>query len=264
MELNEQLQLEFVQKLPSLEKFYVLFSHLTRVPYMVYNEETCEDDSYLFTTEEAATAKAKLLTESGEQPCIAMCVENKDFLNILSSFFAYGITALDFTTEDGRVYIKLRDIIKRPDVSQIPENQRPLENAALQSSIIYYMQHLRKKDPSIDLQKRREMDEEMSANIKRATYLLPLAAVEQDGTQQVKHILFRPNESTCLVPLFSDGMEYQRFRGQQSELRGVPIDFEKLSTMEMPGDAKGFIINPHGVALILTKEYIAKIKEMFE
>lgn len=264
MELNEQLQMEFLQKLPGLENFYVLFSHLTRVPYMVYNEETCEDDVYMFTSEEAASAKAKLLTESGEQPCIAMRVENKDFLNILSSFFMYGITAMDFTTEEGRVYLKLRDVIKRPDVSQIPENQRPLENAALQSSIIYYMQHLRKKDPSVDLQKRKEMDEEMSANIKRATYLLPLVAVEEEGAQRVKHILFRPNESTCLVPLFSDGMEYQRFRGQQEELRGVPVDFEKISTMELPGDAKGFIINPHGVALILTKDYIDKIKEMFE
>ena len=262
--MNETQQAEFLKSLPTLEEAYILFSHLTHAPYMVYNEESGEDEAFLFTDLEAAKAKAVALAEAHIQPTIAIKVNQKELIMTVSSFFVYGITAMRWTTADGEAVYKVREVIKRPDFSQLPEQQRPLENPALQSSMIYYMQELRRKDPNTDVQTLQDLDEEMSANIKRAKYLLPIVDKSEGDQKNIQQVLFRINETTSLVPLFSDGFEYQRFKSGKEEVKAIVVTFEQLATMDIPQGTNGYIINPGSVGVTLSKDYIAKINAMFE
>ena len=142
--MNETQKAEFLKSLPTLEEAYILYSHLTHVPYTVYNEESGEDEAFLFTNLETAKAKAMELAEKKIQPTIAIKTNQKELIMIVSSFFVYGITAMHWTTDEGEAVYKVREVIKRPDFSNLPEQQRPLENPSLQISMIYYMQELRK------------------------------------------------------------------------------------------------------------------------
>lgn len=262
--MNDTQKAEFLKSLPTLEEAYILYSHLTHAPYTVYNEETGEDEAYLFTNVETAKARAIELAETHVQPTIAIKLTQKELIMNVSCFFAYGITAMHWTTDQGVAVYKVREVIKRPDLSNLPEKQRPLENPSLQISMIYYMQELRRKNPNTDLKHLQELDEEMSANIKRAKYLIPIVDKIDGDKRNIQQILFRLNETTSLVPLFSDGMEYQRFKNNKEEVKAIVVSFEQLATMELPKDANGYIINPNGVGVTLTKEYIAKINQMFE
>ena len=60
-----------------------------------------------------------------------------------------------------------------------------------------------------------------------------------------------------MVPIFSDVLEYGRFEKDQ-ELKAAVTDFEKLAGMPLPDEVKGFMLNPGGVGLVLTKEYLQK------
>ena len=262
--MNEVQKAEFLQSLPTLEEAYILYSHLTHVPYTVYNEQSGEDEAFLFTSLETAKAKAVALNEANLQPTIAIKMNQKELITIVSSFFVYGITAMHWITAEGEAVFNVRDVIRRPDFSNLPEPQRPLENPSLQISMIYYMQELRRKDPNTDLKHLQELDEEMSANIKRATYLLPIVDKSEGEQKNIQQILFRLNETTSLVPLFSDGMEYQRFKAGKEEIKAIVVTFEQLATMEIPQGTNGYIINPGGVGVVLTKDYIQKIHQMFE
>ncbi len=262
--MNETQKAEFLKSLPTLEEAYILYSHLTHVPYTVYNEESGEDEAFFFTNLETAKAKAIELAEAHIQPTIAIKMDQKEMIMIVSSFFVYGITAMHWTTDEGEAVYKIREVIKRPDFSNLPEPQRPLENPSLQISMIYYMQELRRKDPQTDLKHLQELDEEMSANIKRAKYLLPIVDKSEGDQKNIQQILFRMNETTSMVPLFSDGMEYQRFKAGKEEVKAIVVTFEQLATMEIPKGTNGYIVNPGGVGVTLTKEYITKINEMFE
>lgn len=262
--MNETQKAEFLKSLPTLDEAYILLSHLTHVPYTVYNEESGEDEAFLFTNLETAKAKAIELAEAHIQPTIAVKMNQKEMIMMVSGFFAYGITAMHWTTDEGEAVYKVREVIKRPDFSHLPEQQRPLENPSLQISMIYYMQELRRKDPKTDLKQLQDLDEEMSANIKRAKYLLPLVDKSEGDNKNIQQVLFRINESTSLVPLFSDGMEYQRFKGDKEEVKAIVVTFEQLATMEIPNGTNGYIINPGGVGVTLTKDYIQRIHETFE
>ena len=262
--MNDTQKTEFLKSLPTLEEAYILFSHLTHVPYTVYNEQSGEDEAFLFTNLETAKAKAIELAEAHIQPTLAIKMSQKEMIMIVSSFFVYGITAMHWTTDEGEAVYKVREVIKRPDFSNLPEQQRPLENPSLQISMIYYMQELRRKDPQTDLKHLQELDEEMSANIKRAKYLLPIVDKSEGDNRNIQQVLFRMNETTSMVPLFSDGMEYQRFKAGKEEVKAIVVTFEQLATMDVPKGTNGYIVNPGGVGVTLTKEYIAKINEMFE
>ena len=252
---------EFKKKIPTLEKVYILYSRLTHLPYVECNEETFDDECFLYTEEKKAVERAKCLTE-GKKAAAAVKVENKDLLKTLSGFFTYGINVLVFDTGEEQIRLELKELIKRPDLSQIPKDKQPggapPENPSLQLSMIYFLQAMRSGGEKPDQEKCRAMEEEMAANLQRARFLLPVKEVEKDGKKAAQLMMIRLKDDRLMLPVFSDGLEVLHFK-PETGTRLVLTDIEKMDKMALPDGAIGFMLNPAGVGLPLTKSYVAAL-----
>lgn len=245
---------EFMKSLPKREAMYIIISRLTRLPYAVCNEDTFEDEVFLFTEETAAIERAKKLSGEG-QPVAAMKIEQKDLLKYVAELYAYGFTMLVVTVGTDVLRMTLPDVVRRPAMDKLPEKMRPLENPALQLSMIYYLQEARKGAGNYDAESVAEQEEEMAVNLLRAKYLLPVKEVEMDGKKLTQLLLVKAKEGKPMAPIFSDAVEYNRFQKEQG-LKVAVTDFEKLAEMPLPEEVGGFLLNPGSAALVLTKEYI--------
>lgn len=253
---------EALRSIPKLEQLYVIFSRLTHLPYIECNSETFDDEVFVYTDETAAIAKAKALTED-KRAAIAIKVEKHSLLKIFSEFYAYGVNALVYQTGEDIYHMQLDEIVRRPDFTNVPEERRPLENPQLQMSMIYYMQELRRGQKDADRNQFREMEEEMVVNMMRARYLIPFKELEsEDGKKGLQLIFLKGADGAPMVPVFSDGAEYNRFRGKQ-DFKVAVTDFEKMAKMNLPKEVTGFIINPSGVGVPLPKDYMQRLLQNY-
>lgn len=251
----------FKKSIPELEKVFIIYSRLTHLPYVECNKDTFDDESFLYTEEEKAVEMVKALTEE-KKAAVAIKVEKKDLLQTLSGFFTYGINMLVFRTGKEEHRFQLTELIKRPDFSKIPKEKRPMgmeepvENPQLQLSMIYFLQELRRGVEKTDREKYRELEEEMAVNLQRARYFMPVQEAEKDGNKVMQLLMIKLKDGTAMLPIFSDGLEFFRFRGKE-ETKLLLTDLEKMAKMTLPDEAGGFLLNPAGVGLTLTKEYVA-------
>lgn len=252
---------EFKRSIPGLEKIFIIYSRLTHLPYVECNEETFDDESFIYTEEEDAVEKAKALTEE-KKAAVALKVENKDLLQTLSGFFTYGINMLVFRTDGEEYRFQLTELIKRPDFAKIPKEKHPMgipepiENPQLQLSMMYFLQELRRGVVKTDQENMEELKEEMAVNLQRAHFLMPVQEAEKDGKKMLQLMMMKLKDGTVMLPIFSDGLEFLHFRGRQ-ETKLVLTDLEKIDKMTLPTEARGIILNPAGAGLVLTKEYVA-------
>jgi hypothetical protein len=251
-------KLDFLKSLPKRECVYIIFSRLTNVPYVVCNESTFEDEAFLFTDEAEALERAKELTLA-KCPAVAVKAGQKEILKLFADLYIYGVTGLVVAEGNEVLRIALSDIVRRPGLNNLPENARPLENPSLQLSMMYYLQEARKPGgvAADAVDQVAELEEEMAVNLIRAKYLLPIKEVEINGKKTTQLMMMKIKNGDVMVPIFSDVLEYGRFKRDQ-ELKAVITDFEKLAGMPLPEEVKGFMLNPGGVGLVLTKEYLQK------
>ena len=253
----------FKQSIPELEKVFIIYSRLTHLPYVECNAETYDDESFFYTEEEKAVEMAKSLMEE-KKAAVALKVEKKELLNTLSGFFSYGINMLVFRTGEEEYRFQLTELIKRPDFSKIPMEKRPMgiaepiENPGLQLSMMYFLQELRRGAVKSDTEKYRELKEEMDVNLQRARYLMPVQEAEKDGNKVLQLMMIKPKDGTVMMPIFTDILEFMHFRGKQ-ETKLVLTDLGKMDKMSLPEEAIGFILNPAGAGLVLTKEYVKRL-----
>jgi len=251
-------KLDFLKSLPKRECVYIIFSRLTNVPYVVCNETTFEDEVFLFTEEADALERAKTLS-LGNCPAVAVKAGQKEILKLFADLYIYGVTGIVVAVGKEVLRIALSEIVRRPALTKLPENARPLENPALQLSMMYYLQEARKPGgaKAAEADQVADLEEEMAVNLIRAKYLLPIKEVEIDGKKATQLMMMKIKNGEVMVPIFSDVLEYGRFKKDQ-ELKAAVTDFEKLAGMPLPDEVKGFVLNPGGVGLVLTKEYLQK------
>ena len=247
---------EFIKSLPKREAMYIILSRLTRLPYVACNGETFEDEVFGFTEEAEAIAYAKELCEDGH-PVSALKIEQKDLPKYLAELFAYGVTALVVRAGSDVLSMELSEVVRRPSFDKLPEKMRPLENPALQLSMIYYLQEARKGAGNYDTAAVAEQEEEMAVNLLRSKYILPVKEVEVNGQKMTQLLLMKAPDKPAMVPIFSDVVEFGRFQ-KDGEAKAAVVDFEKMAQMPLPEDVEGFMLNPASSALVLSKEYIKK------
>ncbi|MGN0298618.1 MAG: SseB family protein [Lachnospiraceae bacterium] len=254
---------ELLRSIPNLEQVFVIFSRLTHVPYVECDKETYDDEVFVYLSEINAVEKAKALT-ADKRPAIAIKVEKKNMLKIFSDLYAYGVNAVVFDSGEDVYTVQLNEFVRRPDFSAIPEAQRPLENPQFQLSMIYFMQEARRQQVEQPVAERcRDLEEEMVANMTRAQYLMPIKEVEMDGKKSAQLVVIKMQDGSPMAPVFTDAMEYTRFKGSNQELKVLKLDIEKLSKMVLPEEVKGFFINPTGVGVPMPKDYVTRLSQRY-
>ena len=222
---------EAIKELQTRETVYVAYAQATKLPYVRCDEETYNDQAWIFSTEEGIKAFGKKLVEE-KILLMGMKFSKKDYPRLYGTFYAIGVNTVVWVDGEDQVEVDLENIAKQADMSQIEPAKRPLLNPTLELSGIYFMQELRRpveKDQHGNL---RELEEELIVNLRKSEYLIAM-------------------------PVFTDVMELEKFtRGQKLRIAKVPL--AKLPEL-MIERATAYVINPLGFNLVLNKEQLNKI-----
>ena len=241
---------DLIKAIPTLEELYIIYSAFTRVPYIECDSETFLDKAFFFFKEEDAKEFCEKLAEEKRQASVVKLGNKEMILQAFTTLFLYGIDAVEMVDGEERTLLELSEFVRRPDISNIPQEQRPVENPTLNLTINHFLQEFRRQVEPPTSEKIRELESEMVANILKSKYLLP----------------FRPNENPndkerFMIPVFTDGYEFAKFRGADESIKPTVANLDNLFSIVLPENTIGFVLNPAGASLTLAKEWIDKVKE---
>ena len=241
---------ELIQAIPSIDQLYVLYSVHTRSPYVVCEEKTQDDAAVVYLDEVEAEQAARALTEEKKDVNALKMDDPSRILSTFTSFFLFGINAVEFHTGDGVI-----------DLSDIPEDRRPVENPSLQLTMLYFMQEFRRGLENPDNEKLREMEEEMVVNVLRGKYLLPFRPGEGEMKDQVQLLMVKMQEDKYMIPVFTDNFEFTKFRGPDTSISISVATMDNLLALPIPDNSLGIVVNPAGVSLALTKDWMQRVRD---
>lgn len=251
-----------IREFPQMEECFVIVSQLTRKPYVVCDKETFDDEIYLYAEEAEAVAHATRLNED-KRPSRVLKVLKSETLLMLNDIATYGVNSIIFQKKGEVVHIPLDRLIRRPDISKLPEDKKPVENPSLQLSMIYFFQEVRRvRENQNNIAPFKDLEEEMLVNMVRGKFLIPLKTIEQDGKKVDQMVFVKMPTGAAMMPIFSDGTEYRQFKGKE-DFKLVVMKFENLSSIPMPEECKGIVINPSGVSVPILKEMIPRFVSQF-
>lgn len=253
-----------IQKLQKMEEWLVLYSGATRMPYVVCDEETYNDQIFIFSSEEKMKEVIRTYVDA-HIPALAIKVQKKNAPMFFTGLFAQGINEIVFQDGEAVHKLELTKVVNKPDFEKLPVERRPLMNPQLKISASYFLQELRRPGVKPNNQRLLELEEEMSANLYRSQFLMPVDMKEENGEKKVNVLYVTSKEGRKYQPLFSDTLELTTHFQQQKEKKNnaiLKLNFEALEKNMIPG-IDGYVINPSGMNLILTREQMKKIASYY-
>lgn len=276
------LDKSLLSELLGQEKLWVMFSPVTRHPFLYCDPETNEDQIFVFSDEELLTDNAQPFMDL-KYPVTKVTVADNEKRKFFIDCTMLGVSEIVYVNEDGKHICQLDDILYRPDLNEvsgwtpvpdwrkIPEEQRPLFNPGLQTTLMYFAQELNRdvtpEEKKIGIS---YYIEEFEANLGRANFILPIMPREGlsikpgqalDGTE-FGIVILNDKEGNQWLPVFSDDMEFSMFN-KENKIRGIKGTLSYLSK-RMPDTAKGVLLNANSVAMQLQMQLLNKVFEKFK
>lgn len=255
---------EFVQNLSKVENFYPIFCNFSHMPYVECDNESCSDKATVFTDEE----KAKQFIENykirqPKQSLSAVTIKQDSILFFLASLYSAGFDMVDIIDGDDIHNYTLDQLVRRT----LPKGaKKPIENPALQLSIMYFLQSVHIADTEEEREESRNREEEMMANIARAVYLVPYARMEErendDGEEKVSLMQFQNDAGEFFIPLFTDMDEFLKIKPKEGTTNFLPMGFRQIRGIKL-NNLIGFVINPGSTHIQLTDSNINAIDLRF-
>lgn len=258
---------EFIKSIPKIEQMTIIFSQATKMPMVFCHEETMDDYIYVYLEEQAALAHVKQLGEE-KKPAIAVNCKDKAVPAFLAELHTSGVNAIYFVTseEDGREehFVQLEEFLKFPNFEKLPPEKRPVQNQSLYISMLYFMQELRRPISKEEKQGINELEEETSANLAKATLLMPFEEIKEGEGAGKRGVMFLKNENGEVVfPLFTDGIELRKFMKNKS-CKVTAVNMKMVAELFQKGDAIGILVNPASTQLFLNKKGVEMLKHRFD
>ena len=246
---------EIIKEIQGRENIFVAYSQTTKLPYVTCGEESFNDQAWFFTEEEAIKEFGKKKIEE-KVLLMGMRYEKKDFPKMYGLLFSIGVNTIMWNDGGEQMEIDLERIVRKPDLSKVEPQKRPLINPTLQLSGIYFMQELRRPVPQEEHKNLRALEEEVIVNLRKSDFLV---AMQRKGDEPDKiNIPYRKNkEGKILQPVFSDVMEFEKF-AKGKKLRIAKVPFNKLPNILIE-QAESLVINPMGFNLVLNRDQLKKI-----
>ena len=136
---------ETLQSLRTPGELYVIMSGATKLPFVVCNPETFDDEILLYHREEDAKNKAKELTEAHYLAGVAKLVDDQ-LLAFYTSLYLMGVNGLSVNVgTDQEKRVQLKDLVVRQNMKEAGEGKMIVENPEMHLTAIYLMQELRDK-----------------------------------------------------------------------------------------------------------------------
>lgn len=246
---------EAVKQLQTRDRFFVAYAQATKLPYVTCDEESYNDQAWVFATEEEIKEFGKKKLED-KILLMGMRYEKKDFPRFYGTLYAIGVNSVVWNDGEDSVEVEIEKIARQADFSKLEPAKRPLMNPTLQLSAIYFMQELRRPVKNEERGNMRELEEELIVNLRKAEYLLAVD-VNPDDPKKVNIPYLKDKEGKILQPVFTDAMEFEKF-AKGKKLRLMKVPFDKLPGLMMQ-QTENYVINPMGFNLILSKDQLNKI-----
>ena len=125
----------------------------------------------------------------------------------------------------------------------MPQGTVWVENPALHLTAAYLAQEMRRPAASADKERMAELNEELTADFKKGTFIFALQK-EEKGIPLVKL-----KDGQLYQPAFTDILEFQKFN-RENKMRPVVVEAAKVPTV-LANEAQGIILNVMGVNLPL-------------
>lgn len=244
----EQNKLPTLEKLRTSEEVFLIFSKCTNMPYVFCDPETYNDQIYVYYKEEDAREAAKHYMEDEKIPVQILKLPKEQFLSFYSSLYLMGVNAIIVNQGvEGEMEIQLEELVRRPDYSNLPKDKVKVENPQLHLTAMYFMQELRKAEKPVVTPQLKELEEEMTANLRKGTFVVPV--------QEDKKIPFlKMKNEDIYQPIFTDASEFNKFN-RERKFRGAVVPFADLYKILLE-QSHGFVINPLGFHLVVTRQQV--------
>ena len=249
-----------------LPEIHVPFSAATNMPFVTCDQETYNDQIWMFTTNEAVNDFAKKYSE--EKIILRDIIVKKEvFGDFFMDLHSMGINEIVFCEKNNIHKLEFSKFVKIPDFSIMPKNQQPLLNPELQLSTIYFFQEIKRPGVEPDKEKLEPLAEEMYANLAKSHFLLPAMRKE---TEDKKEALLFPyltdKNGNKFQPVFSDHPQYMkhiRKNKPEGNSRVLLVGIEELQKYLLP-HVQGYLLNPDGYCHVLSKQLLKTISERFK
>lgn len=251
-----------LERLTIADQLFILFSKASRLPYVVCDEKTFDDQIYIFLNEEEANAMVEKETNSLQ---IVVKLEKQQLMNFYLSLYPLGVNAIVVNIGEKRIRVQLKELCKEPDYSKIPEEKRPVVNPELQLTSMYYVQELKKQyqDEKTEKKDLSDMLEEIHANLKSGKFFLMYRKGEseegKESNRQVELPSIKFKNGDIFHPIFTDLNEALKFPNAK-EFSPMILDLKSIFKLLAP-QVTGVILNPQSVQIIVTREVMNKEKE---
>ena len=219
-------------------ELYVIMSAVTRLPFVKCDEETYDDEIFLYYRADDAKEKARELAKEKYMTAVVK-LEEKQLLPFYTSLYTIGVNCLAVNHgTDTQISVQLSDLVIRKNPDQLPEGKKLVENPALHLTAIYFMQEMRRQEKPQPTEELKELQEELLAHYSKGTFII---AIQEDKQIPV----LKQKNGDIYQPVFTDMLEIQKFaKGQK--MRTAVIPAAKITDI-LVGAAKGVVINPMGV-----------------
>ncbi len=293
MNFIDNYKKNIIQKLLSHQEILTVYCAATNMPLVVCGEDTFADRVYVFDSDEMLKKFATSIADK-KLPLKGIKFPQKDKMAFFTMLLTCNIDEILFMDPTGRHVIQLQDIVKKRDLSDIPKERRPLENPQLKLSGMYFAQEAGRNVPKEE-KNLKELEEELSANIVKATFLVPFTLADQPqeqgqgdpgsvtasadaapapdgqttaqdpagpaGQKQIRMPLIKTPQGDLFQPIFTDHFEFARYnKGNLCKAMAVP--FSRLHPL-LAKECKGFMINPNGFHLVLTPKMLPGLQQRF-
>lgn len=234
-----------LMKLRNAEAIYVLMSDFTRMPFVECDEETFDDEVFLYFHEEDAKKEAQKRGESGDKVHVAKFLK-QFLLPFYTGFYPMGVNCLvvDKGTEN-ETSVQLSELIVRNEKEAEKQGRPIVENQELHLTALYFMQKMRALGEPKLTEELRELNEEMMAHYARGKYII---GVTEKNTVPI----LRQKDGKVLQPIFTDVQEFMKFQSmnKNEKLKTAVIEAAKLQGL-VSKEVFGIAVNPFGVNLVL-------------
>ena len=175
----DNARLELIRKIQTQKEVFTILSRATRLPFVICDPESFNDQIWIFEEKETLEEVVKPLVEK-KNPLASIRVENQSFLSFYTVLYTLGVNSVVYFGKNEKTELDLEEIVRKPDFSKLPEEKRPLLNPQLQLSGIYFMQELRRGVEMEEKENLKELEEETAANLVKSKYLVAMDKHKKD------------------------------------------------------------------------------------
>lgn len=234
---------QVLNQLRNAKEIYVIMSLCTKMPYVVCDKETFDDEVLLYFKEEDIRREGKRLIEEKIPVQIAK-VDANQMLHFYGNLYTMGVNCDGRPVYGERVPDQLPELVSRPGQNKpdAPEDEKKtwIENPSLHLTALYFMQELRKQKFEKMPDELKEMQEEILADFTRGTYITAF----QEGAGVP---LLKQKNGDAYQPIFTDIIEFGKFNSK-NQFKAIAVTADKIPSI-LVKEAKGVVVNPFGVNL---------------